>query len=164
MNAVFRRAQNDDLPAIVSTYNSTIASRLVTADLEPVTVESKREWFRAHDERHPLWVIEAGGQYAGWMSFGVFYGRPAYDGAVEISLYIETAFRKQGLGSACLSYAESQARLLGIHTLLGFIFGHNTVSLRLFAEHGYIRWGLLPGVGNMDGILRDLVIVGKKVQ
>ena len=159
----FRHAVSSDLPAIVSTYNSTIASRLVTADLEPVTVESRREWFRSHDERHPLWVIEVQGQYAGWMSFGVFYGRPAYDGAAEVSIYIEQDFRGRGLGSACLSYADTEARKLGFHTLLGFIFGHNIVSLHLFEQHGYARWGLLPAVANMDGVMRDLVILGKKV-
>jgi L-amino acid N-acyltransferase YncA len=36
------------LQKIVATYNSTIDSRLVTADLEPVSVESKQAWFDAH--------------------------------------------------------------------------------------------------------------------
>lgn len=36
-----------DLPAIVAIYNETIAGRMVTADLEPVTVESRRKWLRS---------------------------------------------------------------------------------------------------------------------
>ena len=32
-----RLATLDDLPAIVAIYNSTIAGRMVTADLEPVS-------------------------------------------------------------------------------------------------------------------------------
>ena len=43
-----RLAEPADLPAIVEIYNATIASRQVTADLEPVPVESRFEWFRAH--------------------------------------------------------------------------------------------------------------------
>ena len=35
----FRDATLDDLPKIVEIYNSTVASRLVTADLESVSVE-----------------------------------------------------------------------------------------------------------------------------
>ena len=45
MKKDFIHAHQSDLPKIVSTYNSTIASRLVTADLEPVSVESKQAWF-----------------------------------------------------------------------------------------------------------------------
>jgi len=43
-----RAATEADLPAIVEIYNSTIPGRMVTADLEPVTVESRRAWFQAH--------------------------------------------------------------------------------------------------------------------
>ncbi|HKG69108.1 MAG TPA: hypothetical protein VKA92_09585, partial [Segetibacter sp.] len=48
-----------DLPKIVEIYNSTVASRMVTADTEPVSVESKRNWFKAHSpDKRPLWVIK----------------------------------------------------------------------------------------------------------
>ena len=40
MTLHFRDAVLDDLPGIVAIYNSTVPSRLVTADLEPVTVEA----------------------------------------------------------------------------------------------------------------------------
>ena len=69
MTANFINAQQSDLPKIVATYNSTVASRLVTADLELVSVESKQAWFDAHTpNRRPLWIIETDGNYAGWMS------------------------------------------------------------------------------------------------
>ncbi|HXD92767.1 MAG TPA: N-acetyltransferase, partial [Bacteroidia bacterium] len=55
----FRNAAINDLPAIVGTYNSTIPSRMVTADLEPATVESKTAWFNSHNPKtRPLWVVE----------------------------------------------------------------------------------------------------------
>ena len=55
---VHRLARRDDLPVIVDIYNSTIASREVTADTEPVTVASREGWFDDHTpDRRPLWVI-----------------------------------------------------------------------------------------------------------
>ena len=55
----FRNANSSDLPLIVEIYNSTIASRLVTADTEPVSVESRINWFEAHNaDTRPLWIIE----------------------------------------------------------------------------------------------------------
>ena len=44
---VHRLAQRDDLPVIVDIYNSTIASREVTADTEPLGVELLVERFGA---------------------------------------------------------------------------------------------------------------------
>ncbi|WP_392388724.1 GNAT family N-acetyltransferase, partial [Bacillus licheniformis] len=40
-----RIANREDLPAVVDIYNSTIASRMVTADTEPVTPEERLNWF-----------------------------------------------------------------------------------------------------------------------
>ena len=157
-------AEQKDLAKIVRTYNSTVASRLVTADLEEVSVESKEAWFKAHSvTKRPLWLVLADGNYAGWMSYNSFYGRPAYDGTAEVSIYLEEAFRGKGLGKQCLEKAISEAPALGVHSLLGFIFGHNVPSLNLFYAFGFEKWAHLPGVANMEGTMRDLIILGKKV-
>lgn len=164
MTIEFRIARRDDLPAIVNTYNATIPSRLVTADLEPVSVESREAWFEAHEEsRRPLWVVSADGHYAGWMSFNSFYGRPAYNGTAELSIYLNASMRGKGIGKACLSKAIEAAPALGVRNLLGFIFGHNTVSLQLFSSFGFETWANLPGVAELDGVYRDLVIMGLRI-
>ena len=163
MEAAFRTALPDDLTAIVRTYNATIPSRMVTADLEPVTDESRITWFNSHDLRRPLWVVEARDIYAGFVSLRPFYGRPAYDGVAEVAIYLETDMRGQGLGKQCLEHVLRQAPGLKLHTLLGFIFAHNIASISLFEKQGFQRWGLLPSVADMAGVMRDLLILGKKV-
>ncbi|MDO8999317.1 MAG: N-acetyltransferase family protein [Bacteroidota bacterium] len=164
MQVEFKYASINDLPKIVATYNSTVASRIVTADLEPVSVESKMDWFNNHNQnKRPLWIVTIDGEYAGWMSFNSFYGRPAYDGTVEVSIYLEEKSRGKGLGNICLQKAIDFAPSLEIKNLLGYIFGHNGPSLNLFYKFGFQKWAHLPGIANMDGILRDLIIVGKKL-
>lgn len=164
MSVSFTYATVNDLEKMVSTYNSTIASRLVTADLEPVTIESKMDWFNQHaDNKRPLWLVLFNGAYAGWMSFNSFYGRPAYDGTVEISIYLEERFRGKGLGKACLSKAVDSCLELKIKTLLGFIFDHNEPSLQLFYKMGFEKWAHLPRIANMVDAERGLIIVGKRI-
>ena len=159
-----RLARPDDLSAIVEIYNSTTPSRQVTADTEPVSVDSRRTWFAEHTpERRPLWVTEENGHLLGWLSYSNFYGRPAYAGTAELSIYIHEAARGKGLGSYFLEQAIAHAPQIGVHTLLGFIFGHNAPSLRLFESFGFERWAFMPHVATLDGIERDLVIVGKRV-
>ena len=164
MQVAFIYATINDLPKIVATYNSTVSSRLVTADLDPVSVESKVVWFNAHSQnKRPLWLVMVNNEYAGWMSFNSFYGRPAYDGTVELSIYLEERAREKGLGKICLQKAIDVSPSLNIHSLLGFIFGHNEPSLKLFYKFGFQKWAHLPEVANMDGIMRDLIILGKKL-
>jgi len=161
-------ATQDDLPAIVDIYNSTIASRLVTADLEPVTVASRQPWFDSHQRLdRPLWVLRdtfsVGQPVAGWMSFSDFHPRAAYAGTVEVSVYLREDYRGQRLGTLLLHAAVEQARQIGAHTLVGLVFGHNQPSLALFERFGFERWGSLPQVAELDGVSRDLVYVGKRV-
>ena len=47
--------------------------------------------------------------------------------------------------------------------LLGFIFGHNEASLRLFQRFEFQTWGTLPRVAVLDGVERDLVILGRRL-
>jgi L-amino acid N-acyltransferase YncA len=164
MTIKFKYAKQPDINKIVATYNSTIQSRLVTADLEPVSIESKQAWFDAHTPNHrPLWMIEVDGMYSGWMSFNSFYGRPAYDGTVEVSIYLEENARGKGLGKACLQKAFTSCAELNIKTLLGFIFDHNEPSLQLFYKMGFEKWAHLPKIANMMDAERGLIILGKRI-
>ena len=159
-----RLATRADLPRIVEIYNSTIASREVTADLEPISVESREPWFAEHSPQfRPLWVVEIDCEIAGWLSFSSFYGRPAYNGTAEVSLYIDERFRRAGIGRYLLVEAMAHAPQIGVHTLLGFVFGHNLPSLALFERYGFARWAQLPRVASLDGVERDLIILGRRV-
>lgn len=160
----FRDAVIDDLKEIVAIYNSTIESRMVTADTEPVTVEERINWFNNHAPNHrPLWVALDDQEICGWVSLESFYGRPAYDKTAEISIYISENFRGKGLGKKILTMALDESAKLGIETILGFIFAHNEPSIKLFERFGFEKWAHLPAVAELDGEKRDLVILGKKL-
>lgn len=159
-----RNAEMKDLPAIVEIYNSTISSRMVTADLEPVSVESRLQWFQEHSPSfRPLWVVEEDGIICGWVSFQSFYGRPAYNGTAEISIYIHQDYRGRKLGNYLIEKALDECPKLGIKTLLGFIFAHNVPSIKLFSRFEFEKWAHLPNIAELDGIERDLVILGKRI-
>jgi phosphinothricin acetyltransferase len=162
---IFRNASFEDLPKIVEIYNSTIPSRMVTADTENVSIESKIQWFNEHNpESRPLWIIEdIQKKVLGWVSFSSFYGRPAYNGTVEMSIYMDESSRGKGLGKKVLKYCIDNAKNFGIKTLLGFIFLHNEPSLKLFRYFGFEDWGTFPDVAVLDGVERTLKILGKRI-
>ena len=158
---IIRDAVEADLPAIIRIYNSTVPTRIVTAELEPTTVEARLPWFREHSpEQYPFWVAESEGRVIGWLDFKRFLPRSAYRGTAEISVYVDENFRRRGVGQRLLQHAIARAPSLGITALVGLIFGHNERSLKLFERLGFERWAFLPGVAQLDGVQRDLVIVG----
>lgn len=157
----YRIASLEDLPGIVEIYNSTVPSRLVTAHLEPVSVESRLDWFHQHSpSERPLFIIEQDGQTVGWMGFQPFHPRPAYYPTAEISLYLAPEARGQGIGSRALEAAIAMAPRFGIETLIGLIFAHNLPSIRLFEKAGFEEWGYLPRIAHMDGERRGLKYFG----
>jgi phosphinothricin acetyltransferase len=161
---MIRVAALADLPAIVAIYNAAIPGRLATADTDFVTVDARRAWFDEHSVvRRPLLVLERDGHIAGWLSFQSFYGRPAYAATAELSVYVAPSQQRSGVGRELLTDAIGRAPKLGLRTLLGFIFGHNAPSLALFEGFGFQRWARLPRVAELDGLERDLIIVGLRV-
>jgi phosphinothricin acetyltransferase len=159
-----RHAEPADLAEIVAIYNAAIPGRMATADLDAVSVASRKAWFAEFDPaRRPLWVCcdEDSDRPLGWLSLRSFYGRPAYAETVEVGIYIASGARHRGLGRALLAHALCAAPALGITTLLAFTFGHNVPSLALFRGAGFLPWGTLPGVAKLDGVARDVVILGR---
>ena len=157
-----RDAIEADLPAIVRIYNATVPTRMVTAELEPTTVEARLSWFREHSpEQYPFWVAESGDRVIGWLDFKKFLPRCAYRGTAEISVYVDEEFRRRGVGQRLLEHAIARAPSLGITALIGLIFGHNEPSLKLFERFGFERWAFLPGVAQLDGMERDLIVMGR---
>ncbi|MBL1222369.1 N-acetyltransferase [Chryseobacterium sp. L7] len=164
MELQFRNADLKDLEKIVEIYNSTIPSRLVTADTENVSVESRIQWFEEHHpETRPLWIVEDDHQIIGWVSFSSFHERPAYSGTVEISIYLDASCRGKGYGKTILQYCIDNAGKFGVINLVALIFLHNEPSLKLFRYFGFEDWGTLPDVAVLDGVERSLKILGRRV-
>ena len=165
MALLIRHAGKADLPAIVDIYNASIPGRLATADTEPVTVDSREDWFAGFNPAsRPIWVaVTDGGDVAGWLGFRSFYGRPAYHRTVESAVYVAPAHQREGVARRLLAHALAQCQDLGIANVLAFVFAHNMPSVTLFEAHGFGRWGLLPKVCEIDGKEHDLLILGKRV-
>ncbi len=188
-----RPAIESDLKAIVEIYNATIDSLVATADTKPVAIESRLSWFHDRDFTcRPIWVVDidpnigkledsgieklgeskivnllsrrSQAQIVAWLSFNDFYGRPAYQHTAEISIYVAKDYRCQGIADGLLQKAIAECPKLGIKTLLAFVFGHNTPSIKLFTKHKFTRWGFLPQVAEIERVERDLLILGRRIK
>src|SRR5712671_3810747 len=137
-----RDAAEGDLPAIIDIYNAAIDTRTATAQLEPVTLESRKNWLSEHPtDQYPFWVLQIDDAVAGWLTFKKFLPRTAYRGTAELSVYVHEEFRRRGVARLLLQEAIRRAPKLELSALVGLIFAHNVPSIRLFEQLGFSRWG-----------------------
>ncbi|MDB2673579.1 GNAT family N-acetyltransferase [Akkermansiaceae bacterium] len=161
-----RDATEADLPAIVAIYNESIPGGKATADLVPVTVEERRDWFREFDsDRRPCWVAEDGGKVIACVYLRSFYaGRPAYDKTAEISTYISESHQGQGLGTRLKKQMIAECPRLGVENLLSFYFDHNEASRRVNEKLGFKDSAHLQEIAEVFGEKRGLVIAVLRVE
>ncbi len=169
MKYTHRDAIESDLPRVVEIYNYAVATRKCSCDLEPTTIEDRRPSFLAHTPEHrPFWVAEdrtIPDQGAiGYLGFFHFMNeRPGYFITADLAIYLHPNYQNKGLGSYLLSQAIERAPLLGIETLTATIFASNESSVRLFEKMGFVRWGFMPRVARLEGVEKDLVLVGRRL-
>src|SRR5438270_12747209 len=97
-----RTAIESDAGAINRIYNHFVRNSTCTYQEEPDSLDERREWFRRHDDQHPVIVAEADGQVIGWGSLSVFHPRSAYRHTVENSVYVHNEHHRHGIGSLVL--------------------------------------------------------------
>jgi phosphinothricin acetyltransferase len=165
MEFTIRHAVEADLPAIVDIYNQSVPGGWSTADTKPITVAERVDWFRKFDRRkRPIWVAETDGSIAGTTYLTSFYGgRPAYDATAEISVYVSSAFQKQGLGRKLKAFVIEQCSSLGVTTLLSMYFDHNQATAKINQEFGFELLGHLTDIAIIDGQSHGLVIAGLRI-
>ena len=160
-----RTAQYSDLPGIVEIYNQAVAQKGATADLTPVKVEDRTQWFEEHrDTEYPLWVAESSGNILGWCSLSPYRpGRMALRYTAEISYYIHRDHRRKGICTALMEHAISQCGPLGIRTLFALLLDLNTSSIHVLEKFGFHRWGHMPDIAEIDGRECGHLIYGRRV-
>ena len=169
MRFLRRDAVVADLPRIVEIYNFAVATRESSCDLEPTTVAARQESFSKHSPDHrPMWVAEDADTpeqgVIGYLSFFHFMNeRPGYYITADLAIYLHPGYQNKKLGTYLLREAIHRAPSLGVEVLAVTIFASNQPSIRLFARHGFERWGYMPRVARLGKIERDLVMMGRRV-
>jgi phosphinothricin acetyltransferase len=144
-----RAGASADIPALTDIYNHYVVHSHVTFDLEPVTVEQRREWFGhyADSGRHRLLVAVDGDTLLGYATSSRFRDKPAYAPSVEATVYCHPDATGRGVGAVL--YAELFRLLAGedVHRAYAGIALPNDASLALHRRFGFTDVGTFTEVG-----------------
>lgn len=160
-----RRAEKKDYERILEILNMAIERRHVTALLTPVTMESRKKWFKEHEDGiHSIYVAEKDGRVLGWMAITAYRsGREGFSKATELSYYIDYNCHGMGLGSALMEYVIGICRSEGIKHLMLVVFANNLKSLALAHKFHFRIWGTFPDIVEIDGVTTDCYQLGLKL-
>jgi L-amino acid N-acyltransferase len=159
-----RDAADDDLPGIVAIYNDVIATSTAVYSSIPVTLEDRRQWWRARIAAgYPVLVAVDGSGVAGFSTFGDFRSWPGYRFTVEHTVHIRADRRGGGVGTKLLEALFPRAAALGKHMMIAGVDAANTASIRFHERLGFERAGCLREVGYKFDRWLDLVFLQRRI-
>jgi len=146
---VVRAAQSADLPQLTELYNYYVRTSPATFDLEPVSLDNRRDWMEHYAETgpHRLLVASTGGVLAGYATSGKVKERPGYLPSVETSVYVHPERHGRGIGKQL--YGELLAALAheDVHRAYAAIVLPNPASVALHERFGFRPVGLYTEIG-----------------
>jgi phosphinothricin acetyltransferase len=158
-----RLATPGDSEAIRAIYNAEVLGSTVTLDLEPRSSEAQQAWLARHRGAHPAIVAEVDGVIAGFGALSTYRDRPAYATTVESSVYVDAAWRGQGVGRLLVEELIRVAREHGFHAMIARVVGDNEASINLHRACGFEPVGIEREVGRKFGRWLDVTVLQRLV-
>lgn len=143
-----RDATREHLGQVAAIYAEAVATP-ATFDLEPLPMEA---WQRVLADGDPatgrfLLVAVAGGDVAGYALTARFMSRPAYDITRVTSVYLTSAQRGRGVGTALYHELLGRLEASAVRLAVAGVTLPNPASERLHESCGYRPVGTFEGVG-----------------
>ena len=139
-----RLARIEDAPALQATYAPYVRDTAITFEYEPPSVEVFAERMRATMKRYPYLVAELDGRAVGYAYAGTFKGRPAYDWAVETSIYVARGHAGTGVGRAlhdALERGLAAQGILNMYACIAVPAGKDDETLTRNSQHFHEHMG-----------------------
>jgi L-amino acid N-acyltransferase YncA len=154
---IVRDAREDDLPAILNIYNDVILNTTAVYSEQPHTLQMRKDWFNDRiNNNFPVYVADVDGVVAGFSSFGHFRVWPCYRHTVEVSVYVDTFYRRKGISKLLLQELIDRAKEINMHAVIAGISADNQISINLHSSLGFKEVAHFKEVGYKFGRWLDL--------
>ena len=150
--------QAEHYPEVAQIYLQGIATGKATFQTEAPTWE---HWDKNH-LKHSRLAIFDGDEMAGWAALSHVSSRCVYAGVAEVSVYIASNFRGQGIGKVLLEQLINESERNGLWTLQSGIFPENIGSIKLHESCGFRIVGYRERIAQMNGIWLNNIIMERR--
>ena len=111
---IIRTASAADAPALLKIYSPYVENTAITFEYDVPSTEEFASRIQHTLRKYPYLVAEEKGTLLGYAYAGPFHERPAYDWAVETSIYVDQSLKHRGIGRRLHDALETALREQGI--------------------------------------------------
>ena len=153
-----RYGESRDVEALNDLYNHYVEATPITFDLEPTTLEQRRDWLDEFKQTgpHRLLVAEQDGAILGFAGTHRYRDRAAYDSTVEVTIYCHPDATGRGIGT--LLYTRLFEAIAGedLHMAIAGVTLPNAASVAIHRRFGFQDAGVTHAVGRKFGRYWDV--------
>ena len=126
-DVTIRDATLQEADRLLEIYAYYVKNTAITFEYDTPSIDEFLSRMAQTMEKYPYLVIEVDGTIQGYAYAGSFVGRAAYDWSCEMTIYLDHAAQKQGLGRELYTALETALNGMGILNLYACI-GYPVVS------------------------------------
>lgn len=156
MEPTIRLATEGDAEAVTAIYTPIVEQTHISFETHPPTIGEMAQRIRNTVERLPWLVCEYNGQITGYAYASPHKERPAYQWAVDVSVYVNEVWRRKGIASALYESLFALLDLQGLCNAYAVIALPNPQSVTFHESHGFEKVGVYRNVGYKNGKWRDV--------
>lgn len=146
----FRLASVEDTAAILRIYAQYIDTGITFETVLPSQTEFA-ERIRTTASEFPYLVCERGGQLVGYAYAHRKFERAAYQWTAELSVYLDSAVRGQGIGAMLYARLLRLLRAQNYQLAFAVVTAPNPASERFHEKLGFLRRSEMPDVSFKNG-------------
>ncbi|MET4046220.1 L-amino acid N-acyltransferase YncA [Bradyrhizobium sp. RT6a] len=159
-----RRLQTGDLPEVTDIYNAACRDRESTQGTRPWSVAEMNQFLFALRPSFVSYTCISKGGVVGWAALTPHHINEGVRQTAEMSLFVQGAFRRKGVGSALAHAVLSQQSTANLHCILAMTFADapNVIS---FAQRrcSLSVAGCLPGAFSDKGNNYDILVLQRLI-
>jgi len=145
-----------DAAACAAIYAPSVESTPISFELTPPDAAELAHRIEKYAATHQFLVAEEDGEVVGYAYACRWRERPAYDWAVEVSVYVDPARKGEGVGGALYAEILDRLRAQGFRVAVAGITLPNPASVALHERMGFASIGALREVGWKLGAWHDV--------
>ena len=160
-NIYIRMAVPEDAGTLLKIYEPYVKNTCITFEYQVPSVEEFTQRIRETLKKYPYLIAEQNGEILGYAYASPFKGRPAYDWAVETTVYLKVNVRGNGIGRQLYTALEDILRRQNITNANACITYPNPESIGFHEKMGYRTVGHFTKCGYKGGHWLDVVWMEK---
>jgi L-amino acid N-acyltransferase YncA len=146
-----------DAPAIAAIYGAFVRDTVISFETTPPTPDEFAARIERIQKTHP-WLIaeDTDGRVVGFAYGCPHHDRAAYRWAANVSIYIDPASHRRGIGKALYAALFDMLRAQGLLIACAGITLPNDASVAIHESFGFVPVGVYRQIGYKFGAWRDV--------